>query len=62
MLNFSKLAILGLIFTGTVAQAHARWSTLDMSCREARETVKSYGAIVLSTGPDLYDRYVNTFA
>lgn len=38
--------------------AHARPDTLAMSCREAAGLVTARGAIVLGTGPNIYDRYV----
>jgi hypothetical protein len=42
-----------------IAPASAqRPSTLGMSCGEARAIVATHGAIVLSTGPHLYNRYV----
>ena len=42
-----------------IAPASAqRPSSLSMSCGEARAIVASHGAIVLSTGPHTYDRYV----
>jgi hypothetical protein len=42
-----------------IAPASAqRPSTLSMSCGEARAIVASHGAIVLSTGAHLYNRYV----
>jgi hypothetical protein len=56
MFNISKLALLGLVFAGSAAQA--RMSTVNMTCEEARSTVQSYHAIVLSTGSDTFDRFV----
>ena len=38
--------------------AQARPNTATMSCRAAAGLVASHGAIVLSTGPTTYDRYV----
>ena len=35
-----------------------RASTPSMSCRAAASLVARAGAVVLGTGPDLYDRYV----
>lgn len=43
-------------------QAHARPDTLSLPCATAANIVKSAGAIVLGTGPDIYDRYVATKA
>lgn len=44
------------------AQAQARPNTLSMPCATAASIVKNAGAIVLGTGPDIYDRYVATRA
>jgi hypothetical protein len=41
------------------AMAQSRPSTLRMACRSAAGLVTQRGAIVLSTGRDLYDRYVS---
>lgn len=38
--------------------AHARPSTLDMDCADAKALVSSKGAIVLTTGAYTYDRFV----
>ena len=38
--------------------AQGRPNTTTMSCRAAAALVASHGAIVLSTGPTTYDRYV----
>jgi hypothetical protein len=40
------------------AQAQARPDTLALSCREAAALVNRGGAVVLGTGPNIYDRYV----
>ena len=51
------LAILILsIAAGPVLAQRA--STPAMSCRAAATLVARHGAVVLGTGPDLYDRYV----
>jgi hypothetical protein len=48
-----------LILACTAAPALAqRASTPGMSCQSAATLVARQGAVVLSTGPDLYDRYV----
>jgi hypothetical protein len=53
-----RVAILiASLFLITPASAQ-RPSTLAMSCGEARAIVATHGAIVLSTGPHLYNRYV----
>ncbi len=40
------------------AQAQGRPDSLRMSCGSARGLVSQRGAIVLGSGPNLYDRYV----
>jgi hypothetical protein len=45
-------------FAIDVASAQGRPDTLRMSCAQARGLVAARGAIVLGTGPNLYDRYV----
>lgn len=40
------------------AMAQRRPSTLGMSCAQAQGLVRATGAIVLSTGPHTYDRFV----
>lgn len=40
------------------AQAQGRPDTLNMTCAQAQAMVVRSGAVVLSTGPNLYDRYV----
>jgi hypothetical protein len=52
-----RLAVL-LILAATGALAEGRPSTTAMTCAQARALVTRSGAIVLSTGPNLYDRYV----
>ncbi|MDB5544972.1 MAG: hypothetical protein JWO64_2121 [Hyphomicrobiales bacterium] len=44
------------------AEAQGRPDTLAMPCATAAGIVKSAGAIVLGTGPNIYDRYVATRA
>ncbi len=41
------------------ASAQGRPDTTHMSCAQARGLVVARGAIVLGTGPNLYDRYVD---
>mgnify|MGYP006279554165 CR=1 FL=1 len=52
----------GLLVFGALGSAWAqgRPDSLRMSCENARRLVSERGAIVLGTGPDLYDRYVAT--
>ena len=40
-------------------EAQARPDTLALSCEEAAGLVTRSGAIVLGTGPNIYDRYVS---
>jgi hypothetical protein len=49
---------LALAFVSSGAHAQQRPMTPDMSCAAARQLVNRAGAIVLSTGPYTYDRYV----
>lgn len=44
------------------ANAQGRPDTLQMSCGMAAQIVSRSGAIVLGTGPNIYDRYVATKA
>lgn len=51
-------ALLATLVAGA-AQAQARPDTLALSCRDAAALVNARGAIVLGTGPNIYDRYVS---
>jgi hypothetical protein len=51
-------AAIASLSVGSDALAQGRPLTLQMSCYGARELVASQGAVVLSTGPTTYDRYV----
>jgi hypothetical protein len=51
-------SILGLIVLCSASLAHARPSTVNMTCAQAAELVRVNGAIVLSTGDGTYDRFV----
>ncbi len=67
-----RRATLGLALTGalafasmfapggstTAALAQGLPDTLNMSCAQARAIVRQSGAVVLATGPRLYERYV----
>ena len=54
-----RIALAILVLTTATAPALAqRASTPSMSCRAAASLVARAGAVVLGTGPDLYDRYV----
>ena len=54
----AALAFCGIVVAAAPALAQSRPSTLRMSCTAANRLVSARGAIVLSTGRDLYDRYV----
>ncbi len=51
------LSVLGLVSAASVAQA-ALVNTGDLTTSEAKTLVQDKGAIVLSTAPGIYDRYV----
>ena len=51
------LALIGLALA-TPAHAQNRPLSLTMTCDAARAMVSQQGAVVMRTGPDLYDRYV----
>ncbi|MDB5644265.1 MAG: hypothetical protein JWN07_3582 [Hyphomicrobiales bacterium] len=42
------------------AQAQGRPDSLHMSCASARGLVSTRGAVVLGSGPNIYDRFVAT--
>lgn len=54
-----KAVIFAMLVVSVPALAAGR-STLGLSCQNAAEIVASNGAVVLSTGPGLYDRYVSS--
>ena len=55
----TRMALAIVILTGATAPALAqRAQAPAMSCRAATTLVARTGAVVLGTGPDLYDRYV----
>ncbi|MDB5651004.1 MAG: hypothetical protein JWL62_2524 [Hyphomicrobiales bacterium] len=60
----AKLALTGLAMglglACTQAQAQSRPDSLRMSCASAARLVSTRGAVVLGSGPDIYDRYVAT--
>jgi hypothetical protein len=47
-----------LSILATAAYAQGRPDTRAMSCGQAAALVEARGAVVLTTGPDLYDRFV----
>ena len=56
----SIAAGLALLSLTSLAAAQGRPSTTTMTCGQAARLVASSGAVVLSTGRDLYDRYVRS--
>jgi hypothetical protein len=42
----------------SAASAQPRPDSLTMTCQQASALVRSRGALVLGTGPNVYDRYV----
>jgi hypothetical protein len=55
----SRLAVAVLIVTlASSSTGEARPSTTTMSCGQAAATVAKAGAIVLTTGPGTYERFV----
>lgn len=54
-------AALATVVAGEAA-AQGRPDSLRMSCAGARGLIASRGAVVLGTGPNLYDRYVSSQA
>ena len=51
-------AAVTLAFT-TLAQA--RPDTRTMTCQQTQALIQSHGSVVLTTGPNTYDRYVRQF-
>ena len=51
-------ATLAMVLASVDAQAQSRPLSTRMSCAAAARLVATRGALVLGTGPDLYDRYV----
>jgi hypothetical protein len=56
----AKRMVLTLVLCmgATAAAAQARPNSLNMTCGQARQLVLSQGAVVIGTGPNIYDRYV----
>ncbi len=59
-----RRTVWGVIAAGLVAgwasaaSAQSRPDSLGMTCQQASALVRSRGALVLGTGPNVYDRYV----
>ena len=63
MENYMKQYLLAGVVAGAFAlsasaTAQERPDSLSMTCAQAQSLVPRYGAIVIGTGPYLYDRYV----
>jgi hypothetical protein len=59
--RIGAVSVLVLVSTCADAWAQSRPLTLRMSCAQAQGLVASQKAIVLSTGPFTYDRYVGSY-
>lgn len=59
MIKSMPQILLALALSGSgVAMAQSRPDTLRMTCLTAATLVRQSGAIVMQSGPDIYDRYV----
>jgi hypothetical protein len=47
-----------ILFIGIGTAAFARPSTQSMTCQQAQNLLASKGAVVMTTGPHTYDRFV----
>lgn len=54
------LLALTLVGLASAAAAQPRPSTLAMSCNQTRNLITAQGAVVLSTSPTTYSRFVST--
>ena len=52
------VAGIGWVGASLPAAAQGRPDSLSMSCDQARALLRSRGALVIGTGPHIYDRYV----
>jgi hypothetical protein len=52
------LFTLPIIFMASASLAEARPNSLSMSCASTRGLVANTGAVIIGTGPDIFDRYV----
>jgi len=55
----SALLIIAFIILGSLSFAQAMPNSLAMSCSAARGLVQQNGAVVIGTGPNLFDRFVS---
>ena len=58
MKGFRTIAIMSLLAASAAPALAQRAMTPAMACRSAASLVARHGAVVLGTGPDIYDRYV----
>ena len=56
------LALALLAVTSGAGHSQGRPDSLRMSCNVAASLVRSTGAVVLGTGPNIYDRFVSSKA
>ena len=58
--SLAAAAAAGLLVLGAAgpASAQRRPDTLTMTCQQVGQLVQSRGAIILGTGPNIFDRYV----
>ena len=54
-----RIGIGAAILVAAATAAEARTDVRTMSCSAAKDLVYSAGAVVLTTGPNSYDRYVS---
>jgi hypothetical protein len=58
----STFAAATLFVASLCTVAHARPDTRAMTCEQTRAFIDDAGAVVLTTGPNTYDRYVRSSA
>lgn len=54
----TALLSIPMILMASSSFAQARPDSLKMSCAAANELVRQMGAVVIGTGPDLFERFV----
>ncbi len=59
MFKLTHMAVLTLVAISAQNAIAQELDTTRMTCAAAADTVRRYGAIVLHSGPNIYDRYVN---
>lgn len=60
VLGFLGLMTVVLLGTGAPAHAQSMPDSLRMSCAATAALVRERGAVVIGTGPGIFDRYVST--